>query len=71
MIGAELVYKDNTPAIAEADIIMEKMKDQGFLIGKNGPNRNVLAFQPPLVITANDLNNMLNHLDDILGSLTI
>lgn len=71
MIGAELVYKDNTPAIAEADIIMEKMKDQGFLIGKNGPNRNVLAFQPPLVITANDINNMLNHLDDVLGSLTI
>ncbi len=71
MLGAELVHKDNTPAITEMDIVMEKMKDRGFLVGKNGPNRNVLAFQPPLVITATDLNNMLNHLDDVLASITI
>lgn len=71
MLGAELVHKDNTPASAEMDIVMEKMKDRGFLVGKNGPNRNVLAFQPPLVITADDLNQMLNHLDDVLGSITI
>lgn len=69
MLGAELVLPDNEPAISEVDIILEKMKDRGFLVGKNGPNRNVLAFQPPLIITQSDLNHLLNNLDDVLSSL--
>jgi len=71
MLGAELVYKDKTPAIMETDLILEEMKNRGILIGKNGPNRNVLAFQPPLVITAEDINNVLSNLDDILSSINI
>lgn len=70
MLGAELVYTDKRPAIEETDMILEKMKDRGILLGKNGPNRNVLAFQPPLVITAADIHHLLNNLDDVLGSLT-
>nr|WP_092071875.1 aspartate aminotransferase family protein [Dendrosporobacter quercicolus]NSL49458.1 aspartate aminotransferase family protein [Dendrosporobacter quercicolus DSM 1736]SDM30720.1 4-aminobutyrate aminotransferase / (S)-3-amino-2-methylpropionate transaminase [Dendrosporobacter quercicolus] len=69
MLGAELVLADQTPAIKEIDIVLEKMKDRGFLVGKNGPNRNVLAFQPPLVITQANLDDLLNHLDDVLSSL--
>jgi 4-aminobutyrate aminotransferase-like enzyme len=69
MVGAELVTAGKTPAAKETDIILEKMKDRGFLLGKNGPGRNVLAFQPPLVITQADLENMLNHLEDVLASL--
>lgn len=69
MLGAELVLPGNEPAISEVDIILEKMKDRGFLVGKNGPNRNVLAFQPPLIITQSDLDHLLNNLDDVLSSL--
>jgi 4-aminobutyrate aminotransferase/4-aminobutyrate aminotransferase/(S)-3-amino-2-methylpropionate transaminase len=69
MLGAELVLPDHSPAIQEIDIVLEKMKDRGFLVGKNGPNRNVLAFQPPLVITQKDLDCLLNNLDDVLSSL--
>jgi 4-aminobutyrate aminotransferase-like enzyme len=71
MLGAELVYKDKTPAINETDFILEEMKNRGILVGKNGPNRNVLAFQPPLVINSEDINNILNNLDDILSSINI
>ncbi len=71
MLGAELVYKDKTPAIKETDFILEEMKNRGILIGKNGPNRNVLAFQPPLVITIEDIKKVLNNLDDVLSSITI
>lgn len=71
MLGAELVYKDKTPAIKETDFILEEMKNRGILIGKNGPNRNVLAFQPPLVITTEDIKKVLNNLDDVLASITI
>jgi len=70
MLGAELILEGKIPAIAEIDLIIEKMKDRGFLLGKNGPNRNVLAFQPPLVITENDLSNMLTNLDEVMSSLT-
>ena len=69
MLGAELVHSNKKPAITETDIIMEQMKDRGFLVGKNGPHRNVLAFQPPLVITTNDINNLLTNLDEVLDSL--
>lgn len=71
MLGVELVYKDKTPAIQETDFILEEMKNRGILIGKNGPNRNVLAFQPPLVITTEDIKKVLNNLDDVLSSITI
>ena len=71
MIGVELVYSDKTPAIKETDLILEEMKNRGILVGKNGPNRNVLAFQPPLVITAEDLHRLLNNLDDVLSSIKI
>lgn len=70
MLGVELVQPDKTPAAAATDIILEKMKDRGFLIGKNGPNRNVLAFQPPLVITRNDIDNLLNTLADVFAAVS-
>ena len=43
------------------------MKDRGFLIGKNGIARNVLAFQPPLIITEENINDLLNNLGDVLA----
>lgn len=69
MIGAELVNKDKSPAAKQLDSILEQMKDRGFLFGKNGPERNVMAFQPPLVITTKDLDNLLNNLADVLSTI--
>ena len=67
MIGAELVNPDGSPAPDKLDMIEEKMKDNGFLIGKNGVARNVMAFQPPLVIKADDIDNMLNILEQTIA----
>lgn len=69
MLGAELVLPDRSPATAETDQVLEKMKDRGFLVGKNGLHRNVLAFQPPLVVSREDIDALLAALDDVLGSL--
>lgn len=66
MIGAEFVRPGKTPADKELDIVLEKMKDRGFIIGKNGLYRNVMAFQPPLVISPDDINRLLNNLEDVL-----
>jgi 4-aminobutyrate aminotransferase len=69
MRGAEFVHADKSPAPEELDMVLEEMKDRGFIIGKNGIERNVMAFQPPLVVTEEDINNVLNALDDVLTKL--
>ena len=66
MVGAEFVHTDKSPAADELDIVLEEMKNRGFIIGKNGIARNVMAFQPPLVITAQDIANVLDALDSVL-----
>lgn len=69
MVGAEIVKPDNAPDGNKVDYILEEMKERGFIIGKNGIDRNVLAFQPPLVISEENINAMLNKLDDVLQRL--
>ena len=57
------------PSNSLAVVQFESGEDRGFIIGKNGVARNVMAFQPPLVITAQDIDNVLNTLDDVLSKL--
>lgn len=66
MLGAELAGADAAGSAELTDNVLEAMKDRGYLIGKNGVGRNVLAFQPPLVITAEDVDGMLAVLNEVL-----
>lgn len=68
MIGVEINPPSGEPAKA-VDDILESMKDRGFIIGKNGIGRNVLAFQPPLVIAKSDIDDMLINLGEVLGEI--
>lgn len=67
MIGAEFVHADKSPAPKELDEVLEILKDRGFIIGKGGVGRNVMAFQPPLVITEQNVDEVLNALDLVLA----
>ncbi|MBB5174793.1 aspartate aminotransferase family protein [Texcoconibacillus texcoconensis] len=51
------------------DMVLEKMKQLGFLVGKNGLNRDVIAFQPPLVITKEDIDSMVSSLERVLEEI--
>jgi 4-aminobutyrate aminotransferase len=53
-------------AAALTDRILEELKDRGVILGKNGLGRNVLAFQPPLVINRGDIDFLVENLEDIL-----
>ncbi|MBQ7477574.1 MAG: aspartate aminotransferase family protein [Selenomonadaceae bacterium] len=67
MVGAEFIHpEDKIPNPDLLDKVLETMKDDGFIIGKNGVARNVMAFQPPLVITEQNINDVLNALDLVL-----
>lgn len=69
MLGAEMVRENGEPATEEVDIILEKLKDRGLIVGKNGINRNVIAFQPPLVITKENIETLISNLDEVLQEL--
>lgn len=67
MLGAELVNQGKEPAVRETDTILEYMKDKGVLIGKAGGSRNVLAFQPSLIINEDNIDELTDVLDGALG----
>jgi 4-aminobutyrate aminotransferase-like enzyme len=56
MIGVDVVDGDGRPDAPRLDMILEELKDRGFLCGKTGPERNVLTVMPPLIIEAEQLN---------------
>lgn len=67
MCGAELTGENDQHSAQLTDCVLEKMKDRGFIIGKNGVGRNVLAFQPPIIMPAQDVDAMLIALDEVLS----
>ena len=67
MLGAELRKPDGSPDPEGTDIVLEAAKDRGLIVGKNGLYRNVLAFQPPLVITEADVDFALGIIDAALS----
>jgi 4-aminobutyrate aminotransferase-like enzyme/Ser/Thr protein kinase RdoA (MazF antagonist) len=72
-IGAELVRSRETlePAVPEIDVVVEKMKDRGFLISTDGPLHNVLKIKPPMVFNKENADAFLWHLDVVLGELSV
>jgi 4-aminobutyrate aminotransferase-like enzyme len=67
MVGVELDAGPQSAAVA--DTVLERMKDAGYLLGKCGPGRNVLALLPPLVVEREDLDRMIDDLDRTLASV--
>jgi 4-aminobutyrate aminotransferase-like enzyme len=61
MIGIELVTDRRTkePALPEAKLVMELLKDEGVIIGRGGLHGNVLRLQPPMVITKADCERFI------------
>ena len=69
-VGVELVKDRNTlePAYEEVDYIINKMKDKGLLLSKDGPNHNVIKIKPPLVFTKENVDFLIKQLDETLES---
>lgn len=67
MIGVELRDGRGAAAATLTDLVLEEMKDAGYLLGKTGPGRNVLTFLPPLVVEAEALDGAADRLDEVLA----
>ena len=70
-IGVELVKDRNTkePAIDSIKLVVERMKEKGFLMGVDGPYNNVLKIKPPIIFSMENAKDMLTNLDLVLASL--
>ncbi len=67
MVGIELILdKDKTPAADVAGRVRHRALEEGLLIGKGGVYANVIRFQPPLVITKEQIDDALSILDKVL-----
>jgi 4-aminobutyrate aminotransferase/(S)-3-amino-2-methylpropionate transaminase len=69
MIGVEIIDSPKATAPELTDMILEKMKDSGFLLGKTGSGRNVLTFMPPLIIKEPQLMEAVDALEVIMQKL--
>ncbi|XP_062850197.1 ethanolamine-phosphate phospho-lyase isoform X3 [Trichomycterus rosablanca] len=72
-VGVELV-KDRvkkTPATAEAQDVIYRLKDQQVLLSADGPHRNVLKFKPPLCFSKEDADLAVGKIDQILTDLEV
>ncbi|WP_309493577.1 aspartate aminotransferase family protein [Candidatus Hecatella orcuttiae] len=72
MIGVELVKdrKKKTPATEEASKIKSAMVKRGILIGVGGLKKNVLRIQPPLTLTVEHADMLIDALDKSFTELS-
>ena len=72
MIGVELVTdrEAKTPAAAQTEAVREHALRDGVLLGVGGVNGNVIRFQPPLVITRDQIDQALDIFDQALSEVT-
>jgi 4-aminobutyrate aminotransferase-like enzyme len=57
-IGVELI-KDGEPATAAAGDIVNRMREEGILLGTDGPQHNVLKIRPPMPFSEKDADLLL------------
>jgi alanine-glyoxylate transaminase/(R)-3-amino-2-methylpropionate-pyruvate transaminase len=71
MTGIELVEDrvSKTPATQACLKVFEQAKEMGLLIGKGGFFGNVLRIKPPMCITREDVDFMIQVLDIALAEL--
>lgn len=70
MIAVDVVDAGGRAAPARLDAILEAAKDRGVLLGKTGPERNVLTLLPPLTISSAQVNAGLAVIEEVLGNGT-
>jgi alanine-glyoxylate transaminase / (R)-3-amino-2-methylpropionate-pyruvate transaminase len=72
MLGVELVRnrQSKEPATKEALDVLELCKERGLLIGKGGLYGNTLRIKPPMCLTKDDADFLVDCLDEVFDSLS-
>jgi 4-aminobutyrate aminotransferase-like enzyme len=70
-LGVELVRDRTTlePAADEASYVSNRMREEGILLGTDGPYHNVVKIRPPMPFSNDDADELVATLDHILTEL--
>ncbi len=70
-VGVELVTDRGTlePASAEASFVVNRMREEGILIGSDGPFHSVLKIRPPMPFQPGDADRLVETLDRVLREI--
>jgi len=68
-LGVELVRDRKTlePAGEEASYVVNRMREEGILLGTDGPHHNVLKIRPPMPFSLDDADVLVATLARVLG----
>ena len=72
-IGVELVEDRQSlkPATDVAGYLMNRLREHRILVGREGPQDNILKIRPPLTIEADDIEMMLIKLEEVLEEVHV
>lgn len=65
-LGIEFVDAHMKPMAAQADYVINRMKDYGILMSTDGPDNNVLKIKPPIVFSIENAEELIQCLKNIL-----
>ncbi|MGH7656304.1 MAG: aminotransferase class III-fold pyridoxal phosphate-dependent enzyme [Gemmatimonadaceae bacterium] len=70
-LGVELVKNRGTlePAADAASYVANRMREEGILLGTDGPHHNVVKIRPPMPFSNGDADELVATLDRILTEL--
>ena len=70
-LGIELITDSNNlePAVKEAAMISERMKDEGILTSVDGYLHNVIKIKPPMPFNKTNADQYINALEGILKKI--
>ncbi|MBM1557040.1 aminotransferase class III-fold pyridoxal phosphate-dependent enzyme [Sulfitobacter mediterraneus] len=68
-VGVELVTDRATkaPATEQCNYVLNRMREERILMGREGPDDNILKIRPPLSVDAEGIEMLLDRLDAVLG----
>ncbi len=71
--GAEFVLDKETkePAVAFADVIINKMRERKIILSKLGRHKNTLKIRPPMPFGEEHLDLLMTTLDDVLSNTKV
>jgi len=64
-LGIELVDKNLNPLSAQAEYLINRMKDFGVLMSIDGKDNNVIKIKPPMVFTKDNAKRLISYLSKI------
>jgi len=71
MLAVEMMRADGTPATEEATALLARCREQGVIILNSGPESNVIRMTPPLVVTREQIDEVVGifaaALDAVMG----